>query len=158
MPEPITLSALAPERQIVRIEVEKDVFEEYEMAVADDLSLIQRRELAHTWQQLNQLEDKIELTKNDDLQFDRLSKKLVGLVLPGLPRELRDAMPRGTREGIFIAFFGNPSDPRLRAMMQMIENQIEKQTGDTTSLDSNDSTEEIQSDGSTSQLDSSDSI
>lgn len=154
MPEPITLSAIAPERQIVRIETAKDVFEEYDMALADDLSLTQRRDLSNSWMRLNQLEEKKDLTKSDDVEFDRLSKRIVKLVLPGLPTELNNDMPRGTREGIIIAFFGNPSDPRMRVMMQMLMNQANL-TGDSTLPDSNDSTEEIPSDGSTSPLESS---
>jgi len=156
MPDPITLSALTPERQVLRIEIEKDKFEEYDMALADDLSLSQRRDLSQSWLKLNQLEEKEELTKADDLEFERLSKRLVKLVVPSLPKELNDAMPRGTREGITIAFFGNLSDPRKQALIQMIASQIQTQTqtGVSISDNSNDSTEEIQNNGSTSPSDS----
>ena len=150
MPEPmVTLSTLAPDRQIVRIDAI-----DYELKLADDLSLLQRRELNRAWTRILQIEEKENITKTEDQEYENLSRKLTGLLLIDYPREKLIATPRSVCEAVVMAFFGNPSDPRVRMMMAMMMQNAIPQTGETFLADSNVSTEETQNDGSTSQADS----
>lgn len=148
MAEPlVTLSTLAPERQTVRID---DV--DYDLKLADDLSLVERRELNRTWTRVLQIEEKQDVTKTEDKEYENLSRKLMGMLLIDYPKEKLLKTPRSVSEAVVMAFFGSPSDPRVRMMMAMLtQNQP---IGDTSSPNSNGSTEEIQNDGSTSQPDS----
>ena len=149
MPEPlISLSTIIPDREVIRIDDE-----DYELAASDDLSLIERRSLNTAWRRMMEIENKEDITKTEDVEYSNLTRKLVGMLLPTLPKEVLRVLPRSSQEAVVVTFFGKPTDPRMRAMLAMM-NQAGITTGDTQSQDSNDSTAETPSDGSISQLDS----
>jgi len=148
MAEPLMeLSTLVPEHKVIAIDGEH-----YELAEPDDLSLTQRRELNVTYRRLRQIEDMENISVTHEEEYSNLTRKLVRIILPTLPQDVLRKVPRNAQEAILITFFGSPSDPRMLAMLSMM-NQAGLLIGEDASPDSNDSTEEIPSDGSISQSD-----
>lgn len=147
MTDPILdLSTIVPTREFIRVDGHP-----YDLALTDDFSLEQRRELNRAWSRILEIEGKESFDKTDDTEYRDLTRKLATMLLPDCPPTKMRKLTRSSQEAIVLAFFGKMNDPRMRVSMRL-QQAIEESIGKMSSPDSNGSTEEIPEDGLDSQL------
>lgn len=135
--EILDLSALAPERQLVRIRTKEDPDGTlYELLHPDELGVAETHSFATLGRRVQSLWVKKTLTAKDRDELDRALTKIVRFVLPGCPPEIIDRLSDIQKSRVSIQFTKQMPEDVVKNAAAAVEELI----GESASRPSNAST------------------